>query len=717
MSSASELAEECQEPERPLNFFQKHLGWLLLVGVWIVYTWPLWFDAGNAYLGDLALVDVPGRVYAARAIRAGWFPAWTDALLGGVPLFAESQASMAYPLFLLFVLFPEPKTGDWFLAVHYLLFGLGMYLLARQQGANRVGAGLAAVLFMTGWGLRYTHEAAAILSAWSWQPLSVWLLGEYGRGRRAALWPLAFSVGMSLCACPAVVVLSTFHICAAYWLFRCGRIGWPERTKAALACSVLSIGLAAVQIVPLYGYYRESNRRSKGFEELAAGTAPPWFIFAPWGVGPQEPQNLDERPRSAWPAHAMYAVEVVALAAGAAGFWRRKEVRFWWGVLAYMLLLGMESPLLSLVGSIPPFSLYRYAGGYLWGAQTCTFVLIAFGISRIADWWSTASAGWPRGNWLPGICVAIVLGAALVSGNFRRYLSDGPFYSEFNPTLAHELANWKNQQGHIRVLGPGPPPAPIHSIGSWSEAAWRDRAAALAPDHNLIHNIPSINHYMQFSGTVTNKRLFELGQLLLQRNPNAFRAAAVTHLSLEQADPPPGYERIPSGSGFFYKCQEPRPPAWMVFQTQQIDEPAARIEQLTRDDFNPFQTAIVETALPALDEQPAAAPAVEMIPEIRGHKEFQVNSAARGLLVMSNTYFTQMRATIDGAPAPVVPVNHAFCGVVVPPGEHLVVLSYDPWEIYLGLAISAASLALVAWQVMRHAWPARASQPVAAAAP
>lgn len=689
-------------PEIFLSFARRQIGCWIVVAIWLVYTWPLWRDSGNAFLGDLAFVDVPTRVYAARALRNGWFPTWTDDLLGGIPLFTESQAGIAYPLFGLMLLNPEPKGHDWFLAAHYLIIGLGTYLLARQNGVRSASAGLAATLYMTCWGLRYTHSAAAMFTAWVWQPLSLWLLGKYFAGQRAALWLFMIVVAAALLAGAAAVAISTLPLCVGYWLYQSWNRRWLSWLPDAVLCALVPLGLAAVQIIPLYGYFLQSTRYEQVFEELASGTAPPWYIFAPWGFGPAEPQNLEEPPRAAWPGQVVYVATVIGFAVAVAGIWRRREAWFWLAAAALFVSITMETPLLRLVGSIPPFSWFRYASAYIWAAMTCAYLLAGMGFSRLETWCcDRRQSRWPSLNWAFAAVMALLLACVVVSADFRRYLSDGPFYTEFNPALAGDLASWNERHGHIRILGPEPPPASEKSIGSWSEAAWRERVAALAPDHNLLHDVPSINHYMQFTGTVTNKRLFEVGQLLLRREPNAFRAAAVTHLSLEGANPPLGYDRIASGSGFFYRSAEPRPPAWMVFDAAYEADRATRCARLAGQDFDPYRTALVETPLVQLDPQPALPATVEMIPDLKGHKEFQVNTAAQGLLVMSYTYYTQLEATIDGAPATVLPVNHAFCGVVVPAGDHRVAILYNPWEIYLGLAISAATLTLVLWRIVR----------------
>lgn len=55
-----------------------------------------------------------------------------------------------------------------------------------------------------------------------------------------------------------------------------------------------------------------------------------------------------------------------------------------------------------------------------------------------------------------------------------------------------------------------------------------------------------------------------------------------------------------------------------------------------------------------------------------------IETATGGLLVVANSYMPFWKAEVDGSPAPVIPVYHAFQGVVVPPGGKVVRLRYCP---------------------------------------
>ena len=72
------------------------------------------------------------------------------------------------------------------------------------------------------------------------------------------------------------------------------------------------------------------------------------------------------------------------------------------------------------------------------------------------------------------------------------------------------------------------------------------------------------------------------------------------------------------------------------------------------------------------------------------------------MLATADPYFPGWRASIDSQSAPVVRINYAFRGVVVPAGKHTVVFRYEPWRIYRGMAISIAAMVMTAFVGFRH---------------
>jgi uncharacterized membrane protein YfhO len=89
-----------------------------------------------------------------------------------------------------------------------------------------------------------------------------------------------------------------------------------------------------------------------------------------------------------------------------------------------------------------------------------------------------------------------------------------------------------------------------------------------------------------------------------------------------------------------------------------------------------------------------------------------VSHRGEGLLVVSEVYSENWKATIDGEAIDVLQTDHALLGIPVGPGEHTVELQYDPDALTLGLWISgltaAGALAVVGYagwaRISRRTW-------------
>jgi uncharacterized membrane protein YfhO len=93
--------------------------------------------------------------------------------------------------------------------------------------------------------------------------------------------------------------------------------------------------------------------------------------------------------------------------------------------------------------------------------------------------------------------------------------------------------------------------------------------------------------------------------------------------------------------------------------------------------------------------------------EARAHTrvEVSVRGDAGGLLVLGDPWYPQWRVEVDGRPAELLRVDHAFRGVRVPAGEHRVVFTYQDRALRAGLVVSALAVLGLAglWDRRRRA--------------
>jgi hypothetical protein len=89
-----------------------------------------------------------------------------------------------------------------------------------------------------------------------------------------------------------------------------------------------------------------------------------------------------------------------------------------------------------------------------------------------------------------------------------------------------------------------------------------------------------------------------------------------------------------------------------------------------------------------------------------GDLTVRFNSEKGGVVLISQAWHPDFRATDHGQPVEVRRVNYDFVGVCVGPGEHELRVWYWPWDFYLGCYIAAVAWTVLAivgvWRLLRR---------------
>ena len=146
------------------------------------------------------------------------------------------------------------------------------------------------------------------------------------------------------------------------------------------------------------------------------------------------------------------------------------------------------------------------------------------------------------------------------------------------------------------------------------------------------------------------------------------------------------------------------PHAWIVHDVREVARGQA-LPLLTSGAVDPSQTALVEGTPPETGRPPAAAAESAQVtayePDVI---TIATDTAAPGLLVVSEVYASGWRAFVDGAEVPVWPTDHLLRGVPVPAGQHTVALRYDPLSLRVGLWISGIAAAAMLAAFVAAGW-------------
>ena len=97
----------------------------------LVFFWKAVLGRGVIGSFDLVMLFYPYKTYIRELIGQGELPLWNPLVYLGVPLLANIQTSILYPLDALFLLFSFPTALTWSVVLHIWLALAGMYLFLR----------------------------------------------------------------------------------------------------------------------------------------------------------------------------------------------------------------------------------------------------------------------------------------------------------------------------------------------------------------------------------------------------------------------------------------------------------------------------------------------------------------------------------------------------------------------------------------------------------
>jgi hypothetical protein len=392
-----------------------------------------------------------------KALRAGEYPLWNPYLFCGMPSYASlSFTPYVYPpAFVTYVLqqylhFPEMT----WLLFHYLLAGVGVYLLARSLGVRSSVSMLAGVTFMIMPNFvaigAYGHGSqAGSIAYMPYALLLSWrILRGYRRLTMAAL--LSIVLGFQMLRGHVQIAYYTYLLIGLLFLFesigllRAGQARAVAKNFAFLAGGViLAAGIAAVLLAPVRQYAAYSIRGGSGAGGLDYGYATNWslhpkemltFVF-PWAFGYGAPTYWGEMPFTNYPNY----LGVVTVVFGLFALGYARDRRTWFLVTAILcatvLSFGKFLPILygPMFKWLPYFNKFRVPVMALIVQQLAAVALMAVGIEEFLK--RREGKSLPR--WLaPGRMKWIVAGAAIAL--FLVVIASGGIKSGIaaNPAIA-----------------------------------------------------------------------------------------------------------------------------------------------------------------------------------------------------------------------------------------------------------------------------------------
>jgi Bacterial membrane protein YfhO len=392
--------------------------------------------------------------------------------------------------------------------------------------------------------------------------------------------------------------------------------------------------------------------------------------------------------------------------------------------------LGMDVLLYGRVGQLAR----RAAAGV--GALAVTGVIVGtallFGGASYyvpsRRWWILAAGlgvmAWALANFriVPRVVIALLLIG--VTGVELRQARPGAEYHEMVPNVIYDDPGpimqrlgqdggryvsiaWDTpanaQQRATIAIPPGYTPVEAnYYVVSWprrlaARPAWEYSTGAetiTGRDGGLM----PLNSYTEFFNSAVDPKGFLSGGITLQA-PSQWGWTALDFLGVrwfvtttslapneQQILEQHGFKRAEQ-QAFFQLWERPAlPMARMVYQADVVPSEPDRIARL-KANYPLLDRVMLDKPVGSL-QRPAANPVVNVVDRAYSKVEVSVQTPTDGVLALPDPYYPQWGVEVDGKPAKLLEVDHAFRGVKVPAGSHRVVFTYQDRAMQLGAVLS-----------------------------
>jgi len=676
------------------------------------------------------------------ALRQGRLPLWSNDLGLGFPLYAEGKIAAFYPPHWLIYQLPPLVATQVALLVHLALLGLGTGLLAFRLTGSRVSALFAAAAIPLTGAVVSKLEWTNMIEAFAWLP---WvLLPILGRKRpsaaRLALSGAALGV-QALLGHPDIWLLTGLCI----WVVRLAETPTLRSATDAVVICVIGAGLGAVQLIPtllLLPLSTRANGLSAAEFFAYPGT---WldglgFAFASAFVPLAKSQDLNATwfPAGGWgllEAGGYVGLPTICLAT--LGLARRRA-----RTLLALVVTCATVPMLwafrpEWLTSLPLLDALR--------RPTRAYLVVDFALVLAAAIGLRAFRTTGRSSALPALAALVAIGGYI--GVLLASLVAPGFWTA---TLAGIWPNVENPDAPVITQGVLGSPFPVlvelalaaALVGGMRTRATPQKAVVLAAALALAPMAlltPSINQHLgpEFffpsGGTFMSAlREAEPQRLVTVRAPvwydgtpneialagfndlevhSSMNLAAGDRLLANVRDDPdfpalaraigidtivqfgapcpgPVLSRDPeSGAEFCSVPEMVRPPYWL---------PAHDVSLMsTRPPVGVIPEPASITTERALTD--AVAPASVHISEFA--TDVAIDAPSSGWIFIDRSWWPSWSASIDGAS---VSIREAWSGqlVPVPPGHHLISVVLTFWDIWLGIATTCLTAAIVVFWLL-----------------
>ncbi len=719
--------------------------WALLVFSVVFYGfslkgWDNFIYRPGGQVSDLTITYWPNIHYIHRTVEEyGQYPLWRTSIFSGSPLDVDPQSGLWYPPNLLFFLLPEALGFNLLFLLHSLLGGIGMWYWSKSTGTSDQGAflGVTAYTFAPRAFAHLGFGHVGLFYSAAYIPWVLWAAGHLARGKWRYSGVIGLALGMQMITHLQLAIYTgavaglcvLFHqrtaVRGADWRGKLGQV------LPALAGFPLALAVAGAQLIPLLRFAPYSGRA-----QMAGGGAVASGLPVRYLLGMLLPDHTGFADFMVYVGPPLLALSLLPL--------KRREARHWWLAIALMILYAVASGAVSLQAALarmpvlqwlrapariwflaaaalallggwgydrlkliePSFSgravrrllsfgaiafILLLLGGYRHLMGELPGYLIQFGISAVATVLILLLALERKAR--PGLLFlafsAVLLGD-LWGLDFTLVEGRTPDWVFSADSLAQELAE-RTGENPGRVYSPG------YSLPQQLAAEYGIETANgvdplyLAAYDDLMQMASGVSRqwYSSVVPAMEGGAPVEVVNRGARPDPRLLGLLSVRYVASEFPLSIQGLSPLGrSGPTYLYENTRSLPAAFFVGNVVLVDGLPRALRALEGLDVS--SGAVVEGG-----ERLQNADIdwdVRWMSRTPNRLVLQTETSGRALLVISQAWYLDWRATVDGRRATVYRTDAALMGLALDPGEHHIVLEYRPKTLVWGLLSSALGI-------------------------
>lgn len=651
------------------------------------------FFGADEIASDLLHFSYPYHEFWANDyLKKGRVPLWNQYLGSGLPILAEAQTGMFYPLgIVLYLLLPTVMAFNWLIIGSFLLAAIGTYWYARELGLKGSSAFFSAVVFTLS-GFMWGHlRHVPVITALAPMPVMFLATEKILRNPKKVIWA-------SILAVATAFSVFAGHLSTSYQMILMASVYFFLRLKEDIRPVILfgvgitaAILVCAVQLVPTAELIGLSTR--SGVESLTAADYR-WkylgMFLSPYIYGDPSRATWDMQAGNFWENVGYIGILPLLLVLVGLVTKGQKTVKVCL-VLTLVLMLGHLTPVYKvLLDWVPGFAFTRISGRFLLFVDFFGAVLAGVGLEKVAKRKSVLV-----------IAIALTIADLFYFGYPFNTVVPLGFFSKPKSVKFLEKDN-----SLFRVL--------THDVNSW-EVAWRRakgwrgdlipymaQRELLPPDSGLLWRLPSPSIIYEAVGHFSVRRAGELDSFTSQGffqdklKPELARLLGMENVKYVLRDnlfEAPGLTLVNQHEGvYIYQNQQFLPRAYFVGQAKNFERADDLVAFMMSPDFDPAKQVLLENIKDINLAETQGLGTVVIDKYTDRYIMISADIQDSGYLVLSDTYYPGWKAYVDGKETKIYQANYNYRAIKLNPGQRRVEFSYDPTAYKVGKNISLVTL-------------------------